>query len=216
VVVKNASGVNLPAELKKKFNMILSRERRMVKSVALQAIKPKPFSVWEVLIPIVFILGYMRSKEQREIFAQNLMFTKKMALEAAFEMLDKDRSKETVMRRIASETEILLSSMPNGVYSDAIRQEQIREVDLLIDHYCRLMRAEGDDYAALAANAYRTKTDYSDFQDKLASAERMVTEAARETLGHQTDNEMAVRIETATEKIRRQEVETIYGAHSRG
>src|SRR5210317_762625 len=107
----------------------------MVKSVAVQAIKPKPFSVWEVLIPIVFILGYMRSKEQREIFAQNLMFTKKMALEAAFEMLDKDRSKETVMRRIATETESLLSSMPNGVYSDAIRQEQIREVDLLIDHY---------------------------------------------------------------------------------
>ena len=71
------------------------------------------------------------------------MFTKKMALEAAFEMFNKDRPKETVMRRIASETESLLSSIPNGVYSDAIRQQQIREVDLLIDHYCKLMRADG-------------------------------------------------------------------------
>lgn len=212
----NATGVKLPTRLKKKFDMILSRERRTVKSVALQTIKPKPFSVWEVLIPIVFILGYMRSKEQREIFAQNLIFTKKMALEAAFEMLDKDRSKETVMRGIVSETESLLPSSPNGVYSDAIRQQQIREVDLLIDHYCRLLRADGIDYAALVTNAYQTKTDYSDFQDKLASAERMVIQAARETLGHQTDNEMAVGIETATEKIRRQEVETIYSTHSRG
>jgi len=212
-VVSDARGVNLPAKLKKKFDLILSRERWMVKSVALQTIKPKPFSVWEVLIPIVFILGYMRSKEQREIFAQNLMFTKKLALEAAFEMLKRDRSKEMVMRRVASETASLLSSIPNGVYSDAIRQQQIGEVDLLIDHYCKLMRADGDDYAALAVNAYRTKMDYSDFQDKLASAERMVTQAARETLGHQTDNEMALRIETAIEKIRRQEIDTIYSAH---
>jgi hypothetical protein len=206
----------LPAKLKKKFDLILSRERQMVKYVALQTIKPKPFSVWEVLIPIVFILGYMRSKEQREIFAQNLMFTKKLALGAAFEMLTRDRSKEMVMRRVASETESLLSSIPSGVYSDAIRQKQIGEVDLLIDHYCKLMRADGDDYAALVVNAYRTKTDYSDFQDKLALAERMVTQAARETLGHQTDNEKVLRIETAIEKIRRQEVETIYNAHSRG
>ena len=205
----------MPAKLKKKFDLILSRERWMVKSVALQTIKPKPFSVWEVLIPIVFILGYMRSKEQREIFAQNLMFTKKLALEAAFEMLKRDRSKEMVMRRVASETASLLSSIPNGVYSDAIRQQQIGEVDLLIDHYCKLMRADGNDYAALVVNAYQTKTDYSDFQEKLMSAERMVTQAARETLGHQTDNEMAGRIETATEKIRRQEVETIYSTHSR-
>ena len=185
----------------------------MVKSVALQTIKPKPLSVWEVLIPIVFILGYMRSKEQREIFSQNLMFTKKLALEAAFEMLKKYRSKKMVMRRVASETESLLSTIPSGVYSDAIRQEQIGEVDLLIDHYCKLMRADGDDYAALVVNAYRTKTDYSDFQDKLALAERMVTQAARATLGHQTDNKMATRIETAIQKIRRQEVETIYSTH---
>jgi hypothetical protein len=203
----------LPAELKKKFDLVFSRERRIAKSVALQTIKPKPFSVWEVLIPIVFILGYMRSKEQREVFAQNLMFTKKMALEAAFEMLDKNRSKETVMCRIASETESLLLSIPNGVYSDAIRQEQIREVDLLIDHYCRLMRAKGNDYVALVANAYQTKTEYNDFQDKLVSAERMVTQAASETLGHQADNEMATRIEAAIEKIRRQEAETIYNTH---
>jgi len=195
--------------------MILAREGRMAKSVAMQTIQSKPFSVWEVLIPIVFILGYMRSKEKREIFAQNLMFTKKMALEAAFDMLHKDHPKETVMRRIASETENLLSSIPNGVYSEAIRQQQTREIDLLIDHYCRLMRADGDDYGALVVSAYHSKQDYRDFQDKLASAERNVTQAARETLGRQTDDAMAARIETVTEKVRRQEIEMIYNSHLR-
>ena len=49
-------------KLKEKFDIILARERRMAKSVAMQTIKPKPLSVWEVLIPIIFIFGYMKSK----------------------------------------------------------------------------------------------------------------------------------------------------------
>jgi hypothetical protein len=205
----------LSTKLKKKFHLILSREQRVVNSIALEAIKPKPFSVWEVLIPIIFILGYMRSKEQREIFAQNLLFTKKMALEAAFEMLKRDRPKEAVMGRIASETESLLSSVPNGVYSDTIRQQQIKEIDLLIDHYCKLMRVDGNDYAALVVNAYQTRADYTGFQDQLISAERRVTQAARETLGQKTDDEMAAIIEKAADRLRQQEVETIYSNYSR-
>jgi hypothetical protein len=205
----------LPTKVKKKFDIIIARERRIADSIALQAIKPKPFSVWEVLIPIIFILGFMRSKEQREVFAQNLMFTKKMALEAAFEMFKKGQSKEAAMSRIASETQGLLSSIPNGVYSDAIRQKQLVEADLLIDHYFKLLRAEGSDYGTLVAGAYQTREAYAVFQDKLTLAESAVTRAARETLGNQTDDQMAARIETATDQIRRQEVETIYSPLAR-
>jgi hypothetical protein len=205
----------LPTRLKKKFDMILARERRLANFVALQAIKPKPFSVWEVLIPVIFILGFMRSKEQRETFAQNLMFTKKMALEAALEMLKNGQPKEAAMSRIAAETQGLLTSIPNGVYSDAIRQKQLEEIDLLIDHYCTLMRAEGADYVTLVADAYKTREDYAVFKAKLILAERAVTHAARETLGSQADHQTAARIETATEKFRQQEVETIYSPHSR-
>jgi hypothetical protein len=205
----------LSTKLKKKFDVILGRERQMARSIAVQAIKPKPFSVWEVLIPVIFILSFMRSKEQRELFSQNLMFTKKMALEAALEMLNKTQTKEAVMRRILSETQQLLSSVPNGLYSDAIRQKQLKEIDLLIDHYCKLMQAEGNDYGTLVANAYHTKEHYAIFQDKLTSVEQEVTRAARETLGNQTDDRIAARIETASDNFRRQEVETIFGSHSR-
>ncbi|MEJ2168638.1 MAG: NF038143 family protein [Desulfobacterales bacterium] len=204
----------MPARLKRKFDIILARERRVANSVALQAIKPKPFSVWEVLIPVIFILSFMRSKEQRETFAQNLMFTKKMALEAAFEMLKRGQSKEAAMSRIAAETQDLLTSIPNAVYSDAIRQKQLEEIDLLIDHYCRLMRAEGTDYATLVADAYKTREDYAAFQAQLVLAERAVTHAARETLGSRTDHHTAARIEAATEKFRQQEAETIYSPHA--
>ncbi len=187
----------------------------MAKSVAIQAIKPKPFSVWEVMIPVIFILSYMRTRENREIFAQNLLFTKKMALEAAFDMVKKEQSREVVMNRINSKTEGLLSSVPDGVYSDAIRQEQLKEIDLLIDHYCRLLKAAGKDYAALVMEAYQTKAAYIDLQEKLKAAEKKVTEAARQTLGTQTDSDMVARIETATDRLRREEVETIFSSTSR-
>ena len=67
--------------LKKKADLILSREQRMARAIALKAIRPKPFSVWEVMIPVIFIMGYMKAKADREVFTQNILFTKKLALE---------------------------------------------------------------------------------------------------------------------------------------
>jgi triphosphoribosyl-dephospho-CoA synthetase len=200
----------LPTKLKNKFDVIFAWERRMAKSVAFQAIKPKPFSVWEVLIPVIFILNFMRSKEQREIFAQNLLFTKKLALEAAFDLIKKGHSRETVVDRIKKKTAGLLASITQDVYSEAIRQEQMKEMDLLIDHYAKLIQAEGEDYAELVVVAYHTREAYSNFLEKLKRAEEDVTRAARKTLGDQTDPGMVARIQAATEQIRQAEVDRIF------
>jgi hypothetical protein len=202
----------LPTKLKHKFDVIFARERRMARSVALQAIKPKPFSVWEVLIPVIFILGFMRSKEQREIFVQNLLFTKKLALEAAYDLIKKGHTREAVVARIKKKTDELLASVPNDVYSEAIRREQMQEMDLLIDHYAKLIQAEGQVYAQLVVVAYHTREAYLNFQEELKRAEDKVTQTARLTLGSQTDPDMVARIQTATEQWRRAEVERIFSS----
>ena len=200
----------MSTELKKKFKTILFHEQTQAKSVALQAIKPKPLSVWEVLIPVIFILSYMRSKEQRELFTQNLLFTKKLALEAAFDVLKRGQNRETVVDRIKKKTAGLLASIPQDVYSEAIRQEQMKEMDLLIDHYAKMIQAEGEDYAELVVVAYHTREAYLNFLEKLKRAEENVTQAARKTLGGQTDPEMVARIQAATEQIRQAEVDRIF------
>ena len=196
--------------LKKKFNIIFSREESMARSVALAAIKPKPFSVWEVLIPILFIFGYMRSKEQREAFAQNLLFTKKMALEAAFDMLKKDLSKDDALHQLDVKTRELLVSMPEGVYSEEIRREQMSEIELLIDHYSKLLTAEGHDYEALIARVYKTTDNYLAFLEGLRETESAVALAAKNTLGPEADTRMLERIEAATQKIRAKQVARIF------
>ena len=205
----------MPAEIKKKFDAILAREKQMAKSIALKAMPSKPLSVWEVLIPVVFILGYMRSKADRDIFSQNMLFTKKMALEAALDMLKTKKSKAAALMQIELKTKELLCSLPDGIYSDDIRQEQLGEINLLIDHYALLLGAGGEDYASLVVSSYRTGKDYALFNDMLASAEKKVTEAARQTLGHQADNDMAAKIEKIIDDLRRKEVETIFGPHRR-
>lgn len=200
----------MPSDLKKKYNAILLHEQSMARSVAATVIRPKPLSVWEVLIPIIFILMFMKSREEREVFIQNLMFTKKMALEAAFEMIRDQRSTEEVMAPVEEQTRELVANAPDGIYSDHIRQEQLREVRLLIDHYCRLLNAEGKEFRSLLLSAYPTHSGYSRFLKQLEEAEAQVNAAARQTLGSRADTRTLVRIENAVNSMRAKEAEEIY------
>ena len=186
----------------------------MAQGVAFSLIRPKTLTVWEIMIPVIFILNYVKLKHSREIFVQNQMFTKKMALDAALDMKKKDATKETVMAQIQSKTEELVSSVPGGIYSDDIRQQQLIEMDLLIDHYSRLLNAAGKDYVSLVTHVYQTAAAYSSFLEALAAAEKEVMSAAHRTLGSQADMATAEKIESITENMRAAEVNTIFPANS--
>ncbi len=201
----------MPAGLKKKFDLIYNYERFIGNSVALRVIKSKPIGVWEFLIPIVFILHFMRNKQSRELFIQNYMFTKRHALDAAFKMLKKGLSREDVLTGIEEKTRALLTAPETqGIYSESIRLQQKDEIELLFDHYCKLLGAEGDDYDALARNAYGSRQNYFIFHAQLKSAEIKVSDAARQTLGSKADLDALLRIESATEEIRQSRMEKMF------
>jgi hypothetical protein len=186
----------------------------MARDLSLVLIKPKTLTVWEIMIPVIFILNYAKMKQSREVFIQNQMFTKKMALDAALDMRKKDTSKETVMAQIESKTKDLVSSVPGGIYSDDIRRQQLKEMDLLIDHYCKLLGASGKDYASLVASAYGSAPEYQSFLNRLQSAENEVMGAARRTLGDQTDMAAAAKIESISAHIRTAEAKKIFSSDS--
>lgn len=191
--------------------MILSHETAFARSVALATIKPKPFSVWEVTIPIIFIFSYMKSKETREVFVQNVMFTKKMAIQAAFDILKKGQARESVMERIRSKTREMIASVPGGIYSAEIRREQLKEIDLLVDHYSRLLNSQGNDYDSLVLNAYQAPDRLADFFERLQQAEDSVGRAAHNTLGGSADTPTLERMKAAMKKSRLRETEKIFG-----
>ncbi|MGD9225302.1 MAG: NF038143 family protein [Desulfobacterales bacterium] len=197
-----------------KFKIIFERERSLAQRLAASLIRPKTLTVWEIMIPVIFILNYVKLKESREIFIQNQIFTKKMALDAALDMKKKETSKETVMAQIQSKTKEMVSSVPGGIYSDDIRRQQLKEMDLLVDHYTRLLNAEGQDYPSLVTDAYQTAADYSLFLETLKSAEKEVMGAAQRTLGDQTDLATAAKIESITASMRAAEVNNIFSSES--
>jgi len=201
----------LPAVLDTKYKNILSKEQSLAKAMAVSVVKAKPITVWEVTIPIIFIFSYMRLKSSREIFTQNFLFTKKLALEAALDMIKKGQPREEVMSRIEDKTSSLLTSVKGGIYSEEIRRMQLKEIDLLIDHYCKLLKAEGKDYASLVINSYQRQKDYSTFLGQLKDVEKQVTHAARQTLGTQTDPEIVFRLEEAADRVRTAEAGKIFG-----
>jgi hypothetical protein len=201
----------LPTAFDTKYESILSNEQSLAKAVAVAVIKPNPITVWEVTIPLIFILNYLKFKRAREIFIQNLLFTKKLALEAALDMIKIDQPRNEVLSRIEDKTSSILASDKIGIYSEDIRNRQMKEINLLIDHYCKLLEAEGKDYASLVISAYQTWKDYTTFLAQLKGAEKEVNLAARQTLGTQTAPEIVSMMEEATDRIRMAGAEKIFG-----
>ena len=97
-------GKLLPTVLDTKHENILANERSLAKTVANTVIEQPPLTAWEVLIPIVFLYNFLRFRRAREIFVLNFLFTKKLALEAAFDMVKRGGTKEEAIARVKEKT----------------------------------------------------------------------------------------------------------------
>lgn len=197
--------------LDKQYKRILMQERSIAKRVSHAFVKPKPLTVWEVMLPIIFIFTIMRLKETREIFTLNILFTKQLALNAALAMLKEDRPREAVMADIKSKTNEVLASDTKKLYSVEIQQQQMKEINLLIDHYCKLFASDGKDYASMVIDAYRTRENYSDFLVQLTAVEKEVTLTAQKKLNAMTDDATVAKIERILDRARTDEINKIFG-----
>ena len=86
---------------------------------------------------------------------------------------------------------------------------------MLIDHYGKLFKAEGQNYAGLVVSAYQTRENYAAFFKQLKAAENDVMMAARRTLGDQADSQAAGRLEELIDRVRVAGVEKIFNPDSR-
>jgi len=131
-------------------------------------------------------------------------------MKAAFDMIEKGLGKEEVITRIKDKTGDILASDTKGIYSQKIRLKQIKEIELLVDHYRRLLEAEGKDYDSMIKNAYQTLEKYMPFLDQLERAEKEVYKAAQKTVKAATASDLVFKMERATERIRRARAERIF------
>jgi len=204
-------GKLLPTILDTKYENILAQERALAKTVASAVIGQTPVTVWDVLIPIVFVFNVLKFKRAREVFTLNFLFTKKLALQGAFDMVKKGQSREDALGQIRGQTSEILASDKRGIYSKKIRQKQVQEMELLLDHYSRLLNADGKDYASMVKHAYRTRQNFSAFVKELEGIEKEVNRAASQTAGTASAPDIVSRMEETAGRLRAAQMETIFG-----
>lgn len=196
--------------LDKRYRAILAQERSWAVSVARMVIKPRPISVWEFLIPVLLIFSFAKTKSEKEVIIQNLLFTKQLALEAALDMAKNGLNREEVLFSIKDKTSSLVNTVEDGIYSEEIRQKQLKEINLLIDHYCRLLNAEGENYASLVINVYQALESFTNFLAQLKALEKEVNLAAMQTLGSRADPELVAGMEETTDRVRMAAAQKIF------
>ncbi len=152
-----------------KYDLVLSHEDSFARAVATGVIVRRPITIWDFLVPFMFVFRVLTMKKETETFATNFLFLRKLALGAASD-INKGEDRRNRIARIEGETRDRLISQK--LYSGRLHQGQMAQVNLLIDHYSKLLNAEGKNYDSLVKNAYQTRSNYQTFQHQLTLAEK--------------------------------------------
>jgi hypothetical protein len=190
------------------YELILSAEESLARQVALGVIVMQPLTVWHYLIPFMFIYDFLRRTVTIRRYSQHFMFPRRLAVDAARDIL-RGEAREEKRIRVGDDTKGWLHSL--DLYSDALYEAQMKMIDFLVDHYAKLLQVEGNTYDALVRNAYTSGVDYEAHLSLLTSVEKDVDRAIMERLGETEKlREKILAEQTQLERMRQKDMERIF------
>lgn len=193
-----------------KQEIVVRHERQFARELTAAVLEKPELSVWMVLIPFLFIVFIQRQQKFRQLeetFLRGYLYTKNIALADAGRLLAGTPASDV-------ETETALAVRKNPEAGPAIQrlyQFQLHEIELLREHYRRLLSTQTADYAAMVRTAYQPE-EFQLFLVELAQRERLVNEAAF-ALNSEPDNtwhDVIKRLEQETILRREKEVQNIF------
>jgi 23S rRNA G2069 N7-methylase RlmK/C1962 C5-methylase RlmI len=128
----------------------------------------------------MFLFDFLRRSSETRRYSDLFLFPRKLALKGALDMLNGEDRKE-ILSRIEDDIKHWLVSL--NLYSERLHRRHMDVIDLLVDHYSRLLHAEGDDYPCLIKDAYQARESYEAYLDRLSVAEQEVDHAIVEIQG---------------------------------
>lgn len=192
----------------KKHNLIVFAEENFARAVALGVMVKRPLTAWHILIPGMFIFDFLRRSSEIKRYSTLFMFPRKIALDVALDITRGEDRKNRVLRAEGEISEWLTSLK---LYSGRLHQGHIDEITLLIDHYSKLLNAEGANYHALVKNAYKNKGKYQVFLNQLASVEKEVDQAIAEIRCENHEIWKRLQAEqTQVEELRKKEIDKAF------
>jgi hypothetical protein len=151
-----------------KPKMILMAEEKLAREVTLAVIVTRPLTVWHYMIPGMFIIDFLRRGSALKKYTEHFMFPRKRAIDAA-QALAQGQTAADVFEQVENDTRAWLNSL--DLYTPGLLQAQVNAIQLLVDHYGRLLREEGYSVYALIKAAYQTRENLQGFYDQLTAAE---------------------------------------------
>ena len=167
---------------------------------------------WRILLLPSFLVQYIYYKKNFIHTRKNLLFTKRMAFDAA-RQINGGESHAAQMRLIEIRTKKLLDKERKGYYTEKLRHKQLNEIELLIEHYLYLLNSKGKNYTELLRATYPSKQKYLSFLNRLQKAEQEVIRAAITSMKRGTKQERLKwfdRVENATREARMEEMKEIF------
>jgi len=191
----------------KKNDMILDAEEAFARQVALGVIVTSPLTVWHTLIPFMFIFDFLRRGNIIRSYTRHFIFPRKLAIDAAQDIIEGEDRKERLLR-VEKDIKAWLNAL--DLYSQTLHDAQLEVVHFLVDHYTKLLQANGDTYNDLVRNVYVNQHSYTAHLAQLTSLEKEVDRALEKLRKIGKLREKILAEQQQLEKMRQKRVKQIF------
>jgi hypothetical protein len=203
-------GTSMDKHQNKKYVMLLEREKQFVRRVVylIRAQTPRPW--WHAFVPLTFLFEYLARKRDVRAFSDTHLYLKQIALSAASRDVETGDPRE-------NDPHVQAQLRDYWLHMQKIESQEIFEhlsiwVDLLRQHYRRLLEVQGKNYTGLIRNAYASLDAYRTFLSDLTRVEkRMDHEMTRIQKENHAFSLYIQRKQKATENVRDRELREISG-----
>jgi hypothetical protein len=186
-----------------KYEIILNAEQQFAREVTIGVLYLRPLSVWHYLIPGMFIIDFLRRGSAIRKYGETFMFPRKLALQAARD-LSAGTTRADIDPHLETEIKSWLAKLQLG--SPDLVNTQKETVDLLIDHYVKLLQAEGESYYDLIQNAYSARESFETHLREMTAAENEVDRAILARVGDKPEVKEKLQLEARQVESRRKKI----------
>ena len=186
-----------------KFDIILNAEQQFAREVTIGVLYLRPLSAWHYLIPGMFIIDFLRRSSAIRKYTETFMFPRKLALRAARD-LSGGKTRAAIDPQLETEIKNWLAALQ--LDSPDLVRAQKETVDLLMDHYVKLLQAEGESYYDLIQNAYSSREAFEAHLREITTAENEVDRAILARVGDNPAVKEKLQLEARQVENRRKKI----------
>jgi hypothetical protein len=192
--------------MEEKAKLILGAEHALARRIALGCIVVGEIKWWRQIIPGMFIFDFLQRTGETRKYSQYCMFPRKLAMAAAL-------SRKKGLEGRLNETALRTWLAKQGLYTDIILEKQMATVEILVDHFERLLDGLGQTSPEIVASAFPRPAEYQAYLDRLTAAEADFYTEVTAKLGESSPGLARIlAIQTQSRIQRDKDLEALYGA----